>query len=204
MKENDLKALVAEFVGTFLLAASVLFTLSNQFPVATPLIAGLVLLVSVYAIGPISGSHINPAVTFGLYIFKKVDFAKAISYIGVQLLAGYFAMLLGGALLDAPINLTIENTWPVALSEILGTAVLGFGVASVVSGKVKEELSGVVIGLSLLIGLSLAAASNAVLNPAVALGVSSFSVVYAIAPLVGSTLGMGVAEWLNSGKKSKK
>ena len=107
MKENDLKALVAEFVGTFLLAASVLFTQSNQFPVATPLIAGLVLLVSVYAIGPISGSHINPAVTFGLYIFKKVDFANAISYIGVQLLAGYFAMLLGGALLDAPINLTI-------------------------------------------------------------------------------------------------
>jgi aquaporin Z len=83
------KALVAEFVGTFAL----IFIGAGAGVISGSLVAvafahGLVVLGFAYAYGPISGTHINPAVTIGLLIGGKIDIANAIGYIVVQCIGG--------------------------------------------------------------------------------------------------------------------
>jgi glycerol uptake facilitator-like aquaporin len=55
-------------------------------------------------------------------------------------------------------------------------------------------MSGLVVGGSLLLGIALASllGSNGVINPAVALGIGSFNVMYVLGPVLGSLLGMQV------------
>src|SRR5580704_12198013 len=60
--------------------------------VATALAFGLVLLVLVYAIGPISGCHVNPAVTMGFLVSRRISFADAVGYWIAQVAGG-----IGGA-----------------------------------------------------------------------------------------------------------
>jgi glycerol uptake facilitator-like aquaporin len=74
-------------------------------------------------------------------------------------------------------------------AEAFGTFWLAVGVASVVLGKAPAAASGLTIGASLLLGIAVAApVSNGVLNPAVALGIGSFSVVYLLGPIVGGAI----------------
>jgi aquaporin Z len=206
MNSKDLKAVIAEFIGTFALAAVVVLTLSSQvFPVATPLMAGIVLMVMVYALGPISGSHLNPAITAGLFVARKIDLKKAVLYVIAQMLGGVVALAVANYLLVNPtVDLPLTTQWPVIISEILGTGVLAFAVGSVVFETVRSELSGVVIGFGLLVGLSMAAASNGILNPAVAYAANSFSVVYILSPLIGGIVGVALAQYLAPAAISQK
>ena len=65
----------------------------------------------------------------------------------------------------------------------------------VVTGRAHEAASGLVIGASLMIGISLAAPiSNAVLNPAVAVGIGSVSLAYLAGPLIGAIAGAWVGK----------
>jgi glycerol uptake facilitator-like aquaporin len=96
-------------------------------------------------------------------------------------------------------KLTVSNSLMVTVAEILGTAFFAFGIASVIYGKTPSQLSGVVVGGSLLLGICIAAAlgSNGVLNPAVAVGIGSLSFVYVLAPIVGSVIGMQAYKYLS-------
>jgi len=58
------------------------------FPVPTPIVAGLTLGLLVYTIGPISGCHINPAVTTGLFSIGKLEAPAAGGYIVAQVIGG--------------------------------------------------------------------------------------------------------------------
>ena len=81
-------ALLAEFLGTFLLITTVYASGGN------PAAIGGILAVIVFLIGEISGAHVNPAITFSLLIAKKIDLTEFLGYVGVQLLGGaaaYFA-----------------------------------------------------------------------------------------------------------------
>ena len=81
----------------------------------------------------------------------------------------------------------------------LGTFWLAIGVAAVVYGKAPGPASGLTIGASLLLGIAMAApVSNGVLNPAVALGIGSFSAMYVIGPIVGSAIAMVLYRYLAS------
>ena len=78
--------------GTFTLAFAVLGSVSVLAPViATPLIAALVLGMFVYSIGSVSGSHINPAVTVGLWSIQKIESIAAVKYILAQCIGGLLA-----------------------------------------------------------------------------------------------------------------
>lgn len=194
------RALIAEAFGTFGLTLAVLVSLNNpDFPVPTPVVAGLTLMLFVYTIGPISGCHINPAVTLGLLATDLVDFRHAVGYIAVQFFGGAAALAFGAALFPEPAELVVRNTLLVGVAELLGTLFFLFGIATVVLGGVHESASGVVIGGSLLLGISIAAhASNGVLNPAVALGIGSLSLAYVWGPIVGAVMGAGLARILRA------
>lgn len=192
------KKYIAELLGTFALTLVVGLSLSGNFPLPTPMAAALVLGLFVYSIGHISGTHINPAVTIGLWSIKKITTNDALYYIGAQFIGGLLAALVIKMTLGIH-SLPVTDSLMVMCAEILGTFFFTFGIASVVYGKAPNSLSGIVVGGSLLFGITIAAlvGSNGVLNPAVALGIGSFNLSYIVAPIIGSILGMNLYKYLS-------
>lgn len=187
----NFKALAAELFGTFGLSLAVLISINSPgFPVGTPVIAGLTLGLFVYTIGPISGCHINPAVTLALAVIRKVDLKTAGTYIVAQFLGAALAIGVGSLLFAAPEVLVWASSSSVGAAEALGTMIFLFGIAAVVLGRVPDSMSGLVIGGSLMLGVLWAAqASNGVLNPAVAFSLGSMSLAYLWGPVVGGAVG---------------
>src|SRR6267142_4448240 len=89
---------LAELIGTFVLVfascGSAVLAGDKIGILGVSLAFGLSLLAMVYAIGPISGCHINPAVTVGILISKKMDSKYAIGYIVAQILGAIAASAL--------------------------------------------------------------------------------------------------------------
>ena len=190
------KKYLAEFIGTFGLAFVVLMavTFTGSLPVAVPLIAGLTLALFVYSIGPISGCHINPAVTLAQLSVKKISAKEAVFYILAQLAGALAAIMLAKVFVAAtPVAGTMLSA-KVFLAEMLGAFFFNFGIAAVVYGKAKEQMSGLVVGGSLLFGVLVASVCGAagILNPAVALALNSATAVYIFAPIIGAVLGFQV------------
>lgn len=185
------KKYIAEAIGTFALTGAVALSLAGVFPVSTPVIAALVLGLFVYSIGHVSGTHINPAVTIGAWSIGKIKTPDAFAYIVSQFIGAVVALILVNSV-TTPAEATMINSLPVFLAEALGMAFFTFGIASVVYGKTPAVMSGFVVGGSLLLGITFAAllGSDGILNPAVALGVGSLNLVYALGPIIGSIVGM--------------
>jgi glycerol uptake facilitator-like aquaporin len=182
---------IAEFIGTFALALAVALSLAGKFPVPTAVIAGLTLGVCVYTVGTISGAHLNPSITVALAAIGKIGIRDALCYLVAQFAAGGLAYVVAGMMLHGHPPLTVVDSGAVFAAEALGTFWLGIGVCAVVLGKCPAPASGLAIGGSLLFGITMAAViSNGVLNPAVAVGIGSFSLVYALAPIVGACVAM--------------
>jgi glycerol uptake facilitator protein len=192
-----MKKYIAEFLGTFTLTLVVALSLSVQFPVSTPVLAGLVLGLFVYSIGNISGTHINPAVTLGAWSIGKISNKNAIAYVLSQVVGSAVAMILVSKTVGMP-DLVVASSGMVLLAEILGTFFFTFGIASVVFENTNSQMSGLIIGGSLLLGITIASTlgSNGVLNPAVAFGIGSVNLVYIIGPIAGSVLGMQAYKYL--------
>jgi glycerol uptake facilitator-like aquaporin len=218
MFNKDKSAVIlAEFFGTFLLASVVLGTITlngtlANLKISLPFLgsaaAGLTLALSVMIFGKISGSHINPAVTFGMWSARKISTPKAILYICAQLLAGLVTIILGSYLLGEELPaLAVQGSidWKVFVAEMIGTLVFTFGIAAAVSQKFEDGKLAAAIGISLFVGLSIASmGSNGILNPAVAVGINSINFSYLVAPLVGGLLGVNLYEaiFVSSSNKS--
>lgn len=184
-----MRVYLVELLGTFGLTLAVALSLTGGLAVATPIVAALTLGLFVYTIGPISGSHLNPAVTIGLWSIQQIKSTKAVGYILAQLIGALVALYLASIFAPAP-SLVVSNALLVGLAELIGAFFFVFGITAVVTGKVQKSLSGVVVGGSLLLGITLASVmSNGVLNPAVALGIGSFNVMYLVGPILGAVLG---------------
>ena len=114
---------LAEFVGTFVLVfascgTAVLAGDKVGF-LGVSLAFGLSLLAMVYAIGPISGCHINPAVTIGILLSKKMDAKYAGGYIVAQII---------GAIVAAGVLLLIAKGAPGGYDpSVAGFAANGYG-----------------------------------------------------------------------------
>jgi glycerol uptake facilitator-like aquaporin len=193
------KPYAAELIGTFILATAV--GASGQTGIPAPLVAGLTLLTLVYVLGPVSGAHVNPAVTLGLLSVKAIKAKEAALYILSQLVGGALAMLALSTWYSLPMP-----SAPIAdgsVGELLGALILALGVTTVVLKKVPAEMSGVAVGLSLFTGASVASmASPGVINPAVALGLGAWELtapavtVFVLMPIVGGVLGAQISKWL--------
>ena len=194
---------LAEFIGTFALAFAVSMSLAGNFPVPTPVLAALTLGLFVYTMGHVSGTHINPAITIGLLSINKIKLMDAVYYIVAQFAGAGLAYFLSDQLVARATLTVVDSPW-VLLAEALGALFFGFGVAAVVYGKVAKEMSGLVVGGSLLLGISFSALMNAngVLNPAVALGIGSFGIMYVLGPVIGVSLGMWLFKYLSGERNS--
>ncbi len=200
-------AYVAELLGTFVLALFVGISLIGG--VSTSLVAGFALLLCVYVFGPISGSHINPAVTIGLWSIKKISNRNAIGYIIAQflgVLVALFILKLTIPFFAGPVTSGIETDtmFRVLFSEIIGMLFFSFGIAAMVFRKEVTAWNGLIIGGSLTLGIFIATIFGGlgILNPAVALLVlqNHIHVIYLIAPIIGTVFGFHLYQFLVSKK----
>jgi len=76
---------VAEYIGTFFLILSIFASGGN------PLVIGAALAIVIFLIGSISGGHINPAVSLGMYMNGSISPIDLFKYVFVQLLGGVSA-----------------------------------------------------------------------------------------------------------------
>jgi glycerol uptake facilitator-like aquaporin len=202
-------ALVAEFLGVAILTTAVLSIVLSQIPFSlfTAMAAGLALGLMVLAIGPISGAHINPAVTLGLWTIRKVETTKALVYIAAQVLGGVAAWQLNEYLWNNPISKSSQAAnwdWRVFIAEAIGTFVFTFGIAAAVQKKFEGLQAAAAIGGSLFLGVLIASGgSSAILNPAVAIGVQSYDWVYLLGPVLGAVVGMNLYTILAAEAKPK-
>ena len=189
--------LIGEFLGTATLALVALSVANSPIGINyfTGAAVGVSLAITYLAIGAMTGAHINPAVTFGLWTLRKIDTVLGVLYIGAQLLGGLFAWklfeyLTGNALQNiAGKEFKVETL----VGEIVGTFIFTFGIASVVYQGYKGLKAAATLGASLFLGVVVAsAASNGVLNPAVAVGIQSVGRAYIVGPFIGALLGMNM------------
>jgi aquaporin Z len=196
---KDLKKYFAEYFGTFILTIVVIASIAGDFSVSTATLASLTLLIFVYTIGNVSGCHLNPAVTLGIFSLKKINTRQALGYLMAQLLGGATAFYLSNFLdLTSRIKFSTENT--ALFGEFLGMLIFSFGISAVVNKAFDDDMYGVVIGGSLLIGLAIASlfGAGAFLNPAVMLGLGVSSVQYVIVDLLSSVAGFQLYKLINN------
>jgi len=213
----NLKAWLAELVGTFTLVFFILMSiivylvvLKNDSPtgalVGIALVHGVILTSLVYAIGPISGCHLNPAVSIALAAIKKIKPIDAIAYIVAQLIGATMASFLASFILPQGIEVkfgltlpssSIGNSQTIALVvEIVLTFFLMMSImGGAVSPKAPAGASGLTIGFTLAAAIFVGAPlSGASLNPARTLGPALVSgvfdahIIYWIGPIVGALI----------------
>ncbi len=185
-----MKKYIVEALGTFSLALAVGLA-GVSFPVMTPVLAALVVGLFVYTTAHVSGAHFNPAVTIGAWSIKKISPTEAVSYIVSQFIGASIALLLVSQLVEVP-AMSIGESTLIGLAELLGTFFLTFGIASVIYGKTQHAASGLVVGGSLLLGVTFSTllGASGILNPAVAFSLHSFGLMYVLGPVIGGILGM--------------
>ena len=222
----DLRKVVAEAVGTFALVffAVGVATLSFGFGITgtsrsagvavTALAFGLALLGLAYAIGPISGCHVNPAVTLGFVLSGRMEVGEAVGYWIAQFAGGIAgALALWGVLSSSPeysrsatglgtdgwgkqsmVHLGVSGAFA---AEVILTLLFVFVILAVTSKIGAPGFAGLVIGLTLtlvhLIGIPLTGTSvnpARSLGPALVVGGTALSQVwlFIVAPLVGGAL----------------
>ncbi|MGH8877082.1 MAG: MIP/aquaporin family protein [Stackebrandtia sp.] len=211
-----MRKLAAEFVSTFILVflavGAAVYGTDQSGVVGVALAFGLVLFALCYAIGPISGCHVNPAVTMGMLLSGRLSIVDAVGYWVAQLLGG----IAGGAMLKFMVTAggvtdqtgalgtnaygdTVNLTGAVVI-EIVLTFLLVFVVLAVTGRRGATPAAGAAIGLALaiihIVGIPLTGTS---VNPARSLGPALFNGgeaisqlwVFIVAPLVGGILAAG-------------
>lgn len=223
------KKYTAEFIGTLVLvlfgcgsaatAGGELGTLGIAFAF------GLSIVAMAYVIGPISGCHINPAVSLAMLMKRKLSGADFIGYVIAQVagaIAGsaiLYAIIVSAGLpttglgqngFGAGYGIGISATMAVVV-EIILTFVFIYTILGVTSSESNAAVTGLVIGLTLafvhILGIGLTGTS---VNPARSLGPAIFVGgdalsqlwVFLIAPLVGSALAVAAFQLLNKGKQA--
>jgi glycerol uptake facilitator protein len=162
--------------------------------------------VAVYAVGRISGAHLNPAITLGLAMVGKFAWSDVPRYIGAQFIGAFLgAVIVWLAYLahwseteSQASKLSVFSTIPAIrrcplnlLTEIIGTFVLVFGVLAISAnaGPAQSGVTPLLIGLLVWgIGLSLGAPTGYAINPARDLGPR---LAHALLPIPGK----GSSDW---------
>jgi len=220
----EVKKLIAEFLGTMVLVVIAVGVATESFGfhlfglsfaagvVATALAFGMVLVALVYAIGPISGCHVNPAVTLGFLATGRMKIQEGIGYLIAQFAGGIVgAYLLYWMFTTSPLyhksiqglgtdgygtkSRLLVSQGGAFLIEVVLTAIFVLVVLFATHKAAIQGAVGVAIGFALLmvhlIGIPLTGTSvnpARSLGPALVVGGTALSQVWVfiVAPLVGA------------------
>jgi aquaporin Z len=205
-----MRILVAEAFGTFCLvfagtgAVVVNDTHGGITHIGVALTFGLVVLAMIYALGDVSGCHLNPAVTLGFVAARRFGWNRVVPYILAQVAGAVAASLAVWSMF--PTHPTLGATFPAGtvvqswVMEFLLTLMLMFVILSVSTGaKEKGMLAGVAVGaviaLEAMFGGPVSGASMnpaRSLAPAVVAGRLEHLWVYLTAPVFGAWTGVVV------------
>ncbi len=152
--------IIAEIIGTFILTLVALLTLQQ----VAALYVGLTLAVVVLAVGAISGAHINPAVTFGLWSARRLKSILLPVYWIAQFVGAILAVLLLGLFTGKGYGLDFSHFGTINFGvlgvEALGAAVFLFGILAVTSSE-KLSSTGKAFGIGLSLTIALLVSSSA-------------------------------------------
>jgi aquaporin Z len=215
------RELTAEAAGTFALVLALCGTLvlapAGIAPVAAALAAGGIVVAMTGAFGPVTGAHLNPAVTLGLIAAGRLDSSRAPFLILAQCLgalaaAGLLALVVAGA--NAPRGgfASAANGYGGAFGmaavfaiELAATAILVLVVVGMGGRRAPATVAPIAIGLAT-VSLYLVAipVSGGGLNPARSLGTAVFAGttailqlwVFWVAPILGAVIGGVLGRYL--------
>lgn len=169
-----------------------------------PIAWGLSLALAIYAVGGISGAHLNPAVTLGFAMIGEFAWSEVSKYLLAQMIGAFIGAVIVYvqylphlAVTDdkeaklgvfAPLP-AIRNPIANAISELIGTFTLVFGILILTNNEITVGLTPLIIGgLLATIGLTLGGTTGFSINPARDLGPR---IAHAILPIPGK----GKSDW---------
>jgi aquaporin Z len=207
MKKNS-----AELIGTFALVffgcATILFMKSEVGLLGVSFAFGLTVTAMAYGIGPISGAHLNPAVSLGAYIAGRMPLNELVGYVIAQVIGGILAATVLYFIASQQVGFSADNGFASTTIGVAGVAgalifelIATFLFVTVILGVTQkgapDTLAGLVIGLTLVVihlaGITISGSS---VNPARSIATALFAGgealsqiwLYVLAPLAGGTL----------------
>ena len=212
------RRLTAECLGTALLVATVVGSgiMADQLTddVALALLGntiptGAILVVLITILGPISGAHFNPAVTFAFVLRREISAPQASGYIIAQIIGAVLGSIIAHGMFALDL-IQISQTVRTGSAQWLAEVVATFGLVGVILGGLRFRPD----AIPMLVGLYITAAywftaSTSFANPAVAIG-RAFSDTFAgIRPvdlpgfvtseLIGAAIAVALFGWLLRG-----
>ena len=191
------RALGAELVGTFLFAGVVI---AGQ---GQPIFVLFALVGIVLTLGAISGAHVNPAITLGALVTRRIGWLRAVGYIVAQCLGAALAYIVLTSFLNGATAVSAEaqaygqaapalftaadvaklagKEWFIFFAELTGTAILGFAIANATRELQDRVAAAFTAGLGIFIALMIAVSAasyvgaTAIINPAVAIALHAYS-----------------------------
>ncbi|HEX8038875.1 MAG TPA: MIP/aquaporin family protein [Chryseosolibacter sp.] len=185
---------------------------------------GLAVTLAIYAVGRISGAHLNPAVTIALFVYGDFPGDRVAGYLAAQFAGAFFGSVLvwlqylrhwsrtESTALKLAVFCTgpaIRSAIPNLISEIIGTMVLVLGILFIGANRYYEGLNPILVGaLIISIGLSLGGTTGFAINPARDLsprlahfllpipGKGSSDWAYSWIPVAGPVIGGILGAWL--------
>jgi glycerol uptake facilitator-like aquaporin len=192
LSRKKVAMILAEFLGTALLTLAVLAVSKSTIgiPYFVAIAAGVVVAMATLALGAVSGAHLNPLVTLGLWSVRKVKTIPAVVYVAAQLLGGIAAYYLFTYFIGQTWHNTGQFEGKILVAETVGAFIFGLGFATAVFQKLEGGKAAAVIGMSLMLGILVSAAgAGGIVNPAVALGVRSWVWgTYVLGPILGGII----------------
>ena len=216
MEQGLDRRLGAEFIGTAFLLATVVGSgimaenlaggnvavalLGNTIP------TGAILVVLITMLGPVSGAHFNPAVTFAFLLRKEIALQQSVAYILVQIAGGLIGVWVAHMMFDLAIiqaSLTVRTGSAQWFAEVVAT----FGLVFTIFATIKSAPKAVPMAVGLYITAAYwFTASTSFANPAVTIA-RAFSNTFAgirpvdapgfiVAQFVGAALAVIVCGWL--------
>lgn len=215
---NPTKQFVSEFIGTLLLVyigagSAMFFDILGL--VGVSLAFGFIVAAVVYALGNVSGAHINPAVTVALWVSGIIKAKQAILYIIAQILGAIVAALLmlytlSGSGSGLGVTALADTITPVGgvITEAIATFILVLTVFGTAVGKGKNlNMAGLIIGLVVsAVIFTTGPVTNTSINPARSIGPAIVAGdftnlwVYIVGPILGGIIAAWVFKYLDSGE----
>ena len=217
--KNRLSQYSAEFVGTYFMiffgCGSMI--LANTQPgynsSSIPIIWGGAVSIMIYAVGHISGAHLNPAVTIAFWATRKLPLKRVPGYLFSQfsgaLLASMTHLLIFGKGHQFGMSFPTIGILPSFFAEVIATFSLMFVIMSVATdSRAVGELAGIAIGSTVAINAFVVGPlTGASMNPArsfspsILSGEITYLWLYLTAPVIGALLGAFTYNWIKCEEK---